>query len=155
VSVRRGRIELTVDDFDPSTVSLERDERRRTYERSRVEMLRTYIELRDCRRRFLVNYFGEDYPRRECGYCDNDDERASMTARPGAAVAIGEPGFQVTERVRHASWGEGQVTRVQEDVITVLFDAVGYKTFDTALVVQRDILARLATDATLDYEEAS
>ena len=44
------------------------------------------------------------------------------------------------DAVRHASWGAGLVERVTPDSVTVLFDAVGFKTLDLALVVERGLL---------------
>src|SRR5579885_809884 len=69
VSARRGRLRLLVPDFDPAAVSLEREERRQAYEHSRLEMMRGYAELPDCRRRYLLEYFGEEYPAARCAYC--------------------------------------------------------------------------------------
>ncbi|MBB5781741.1 RecQ family zinc-binding domain-containing protein [Nonomuraea jabiensis] len=37
-------------------------ERRRDVERTRLEMMRHYAETDDCRRRFLLGYFGEQLP---------------------------------------------------------------------------------------------
>ena len=42
---------------------------RERIERSRVEMMRGYAETRDCRRQFLLGYFGEPHPG-SCGACD-------------------------------------------------------------------------------------
>ena len=39
-------------------------------ERSRVDMMRGYAETTDCRRRFLLGYFGDSVPV-PCGACDN------------------------------------------------------------------------------------
>ncbi|MEV4580343.1 RecQ family zinc-binding domain-containing protein [Nonomuraea jabiensis] len=44
-------------------------ERRRDVERTRLEMMRHYAETDDCRRRFLLGYFGEQLPD-PCGNCD-------------------------------------------------------------------------------------
>jgi ATP-dependent DNA helicase RecQ len=106
-------------------------ERFREYERSRTEMLRAYAELRDCRREFLLNYFGE--PRDEpCGFCDNCDR--------GLVVEDLEQPFELTSRVRHGHWGEGVVERYEGDKMVVLFDEVGYKTLDVELVQERELL---------------
>jgi ATP-dependent DNA helicase RecQ len=56
--------------------------RYRSVERSRVEMMRRYAELTDCRRRFLLRYFGEAVAD-PCGRCDNCDAGLS-TAHPAA-----------------------------------------------------------------------
>ena len=47
-------------------------ERREAFVRSRIEMIRAYAELRDCRRGFVLNYFGEAFEP-PCGNCDNCD----------------------------------------------------------------------------------
>jgi ATP-dependent DNA helicase RecQ len=115
---------------DP-VATVEAQEERREYERSRLEMMRGYAELRDCRRRYLLNYFGE--PREEpCGNCDACDE--GLAAEP-----LSEP-FVLGARVRHAEWEEGTVQRYEGDKVVVLFDAVGYKTLDVALVEERGLL---------------
>jgi ATP-dependent DNA helicase RecQ len=106
-------------------------ERFREYERSRVEMVRAYAELRDCRREFLLNYFGE--PRDEpCGFCDNCER--------GRVVEDGARPFELASRVRHDAWGEGLVERYEGDKMVVLFDGAGYKTLDVELVLERDLL---------------
>ena len=45
-------------------------DQQRQFERSRVEMMRGYAELHDCRREYLLNYFGEEMDD-PCGFCDN------------------------------------------------------------------------------------
>lgn len=93
---------------------------------SRVEMMRGYAETRDCRRRFLLEYFGE-HPDGPCGNCDrcddNREDESSCAAKPS------EPNpFPVDTRVEHRSWGRGVVIRAEADRITVLFDEHGYRT---------------------------
>ena len=106
-------------------------ERFREYERSRAEMVRAYAELRDCRREFLLNYFGEQ--REEpCGFCDNCDR--------GLVVEDVAHPFELGSRVRHGDWGEGLVERYEGDKMVVLFDGAGYKTLAVELVEQRDLL---------------
>jgi len=143
VRVHRGRVNLLVDDFEPSEVSLKREQERRAYDRSRLEMLRAYVELRECRRRFLVNYFGENYPSESCGYCDNDTDQAACQQAAANSAPENPTGLVEMDRVRHASWGEGVITRIEGDVLTVLFDSVGYKTFDANMVNDRGILERV------------
>jgi ATP-dependent DNA helicase RecQ len=154
VHIVRRRIQLT-EDFDPTNVPLDRDEQRRAYEQSRAEMLRAYIELRECRRRFLVNYFGENYPSQTCARCDNDLSHQPREAAPASVLDQPSKGLTVTERVRHASWGDGQITRVEGDLVTVLFGTVGYKTFDGAMVRKRDILERTESSEVTELEQAS
>jgi ATP-dependent DNA helicase RecQ len=108
-------------------------ERHRRFERSRLEMIRGYAETNDCRRRFLLNYFGEDM-NEPCGYCDNCE------AGTAVAPSSGDEPFAVGAQVRHTSWGAGQVMRYEGEKIVVLFDDAGYKTLDAALVVERGLL---------------
>jgi ATP-dependent DNA helicase RecQ len=131
---RRGRLRLLVDDFDANAVPLEGEQARRAYERSRLEMMRGYAETRDCRRQFLLAYFGEDYAPGVCRQCDND------RARSGVVAPTHDGPFAVHERVRHPSWGEGVVQRLSGDTLTVLFDLAGYKTLALDLVLENQLL---------------
>ena len=106
-------------------------ERRRAFDRSRIEMMRGYAEVRDCRREYLLNYFGEPF-QGPCGRCDNCER--------GVAAEQGEEPFALSSRVRHRDWGEGTVQRYEGDKMVVLFDEVGYKTLATQLVVERALL---------------
>ncbi|MDI1463053.1 RecQ family ATP-dependent DNA helicase [Catellatospora sp. KI3] len=108
-------------------------EQQRTIELTRVEMMRGYAETDDCRRQFLLGYFGEQLP----GLCGNCDTCAAGTAQDDAA-ADGE--FAVQARVRHAEWGPGIVMRTEPDRITVLFDEVGYRTLSLKAVRARSLL---------------
>ena len=49
--------------------------------------------------------------------------------------------FPVGSRVVHRTWGEGEVMRDDGAAIVVLFDTVGYRTLDTRLVSEEEILA--------------
>src|SRR5262249_37299484 len=75
---------LLDDARDAVEETVEAQERRRSYARSRVEMMRGYAEVHDCRREFLLNYFGEPHPG-DCGNCDNCDA--------GIAAGTGEMPF--------------------------------------------------------------
>nr|WP_055501090.1 ATP-dependent DNA helicase RecQ [Nonomuraea pusilla] len=104
----------------------------RNVERTRVEMMRRYAETEDCRRVFMLAYFGEELPE-PCGNCDNC--RAGL---PGQAPAHGP--FPVHSTVEHASWGRGEVIRRDEDRLTVLFDTAGYRELAVDTVLEQDIL---------------
>jgi ATP-dependent DNA helicase RecQ len=120
---------------DPTEVAREAAQAQANYkdfERSRLEMMRGYAELRGCRRQYLLNYFGEDYPE-PCGYCSNCD--AGIVAEQEGA----QP-FPLNARVRHRSLGEGLVMRYEGDKIVVLFDEVGYKTLALSLVTGEGLL---------------
>ncbi len=112
--------------------ALQLEEHRRTFDRSRVDMMRGYAETTECRRAFILSYFGEPYEP-PCGNCDNCD--AGLSEAPPADVP-----FEVGARVRHDSWGEGVVQRYDEEAMVVLFDDVGYKTLALGVVVERGLL---------------
>jgi ATP-dependent DNA helicase RecQ len=105
----------------------------RSVERSRVEMMRRYAEMTDCRRRFLLRYFGEAVSR-ACGACDNCDAGQS---RPDVPTGLFSPG----ERVEHHQWGPGLVLEAEADRLTVLFDEYGYRELATQVVSGRHLLA--------------
>jgi ATP-dependent DNA helicase RecQ len=111
----------------------EAQEHHKEYDRSRIEMMRGYAEVLDCRRRYLLNYFGEEYEA-PCGYCDNCE--AGITV----AEDVGSQPFPLNSRVRHGEWGEGLVQRYEGDKMVVLFDDVGYKTLDVELVAANGLL---------------
>lgn len=111
-------------------------ERYQHYVRSRLEMMRGYAEVRDCRRKYLLNYFGETLEE-PCGFCDN--------CKAGIVVegdADSQP-FPLNSRVVHSAWGEGLVMRYEGDKIVILFDEVGYKTLGINLVKRRGLLQQV------------
>jgi len=125
---------LPRDEADPAA-AVDAQSERKEYERSRIEMMRAYAELRDCRRRFLLGYFGE--PREDrCCNCDCCD--AGVVVEP-----LSQP-FELGARVRHGDWGEGTVQRYEGDKISILFDAAGYKTLDVELVEERRLLEQVS-----------
>ncbi len=146
---RRGRFRLLETDFDPNRISLDEEEYRRAYERSRIDMMRGYVETRDCRRIYILNYFGEDHEADCCEMCDNDmSEPTTQTIQivkdePNCVSnGNGPSGFNMGERVVHKSWGEGTVQRVSGDVMTVLFETAGYKTLSLEVISERAILKK-------------
>ena len=114
--------------------ALQAQERRQHFERSRLEMMRGYAELRNCRRQYLLNYFGEAFPD-PCGHCDNCNAGLSSTTSSDY-----QP-FPLNGQVVHKEWGEGLVMRYEDDKVVILFDQVGYKTLE----VKRAILYKLLT----------
>jgi len=110
-----------------------REEERRAFNESRLEMMRRYAEHDHCRRSFILSYFGEEAPA-ECGNCDNCE------AGRGRADE-GERPFPVGAIVTHEDWGPGVVQRYDGDRVTVLFESAGYKTLSVELVVERNLLA--------------
>ncbi|WP_211232948.1 RecQ family ATP-dependent DNA helicase [Solirubrobacter soli] len=128
-----GEVER-VDDAPADAVlrATEAEEMRRSFDRSRVDMMRAYAESNDCRRAFLLSYFGEPFEP-PCGRCDNCE--AGRVHKPPADVP-----FPVGARVVHGQWGEGVVQRYDDDALVVLFDEAGYKTLALAVVREREIL---------------
>ena len=111
-------------------------ESHRQLERSRVEMMRGYAETTRCRAEFLLGYFGEDSPG-PCGHCDSC-EAGTADQGPGN----GSSAFPLQADVEHQEFGQGTVMDIEEDKITVLFDDVGYRTLDPAIVEEQGLLKR-------------
>jgi ATP-dependent DNA helicase RecQ len=96
-------------------------------------MMRGYTETRDCRREYLLNYFGEEFKSR-CGYCDNCETGSVVADDPSAQA------FPINSRVIHQKWGEGIVQRYEGDKVVVLFNKIGYKTLATNIVIEQGLL---------------
>ncbi|MCW2639441.1 MAG: recombinase RecQ [Dactylosporangium sp.] len=110
-------------------------ERRRTVERSRLDMMRNLAETTACRGQALLAYFGE-YLEQRCGHCDNC---LSGVARD--VETSGDEGpYPVHSRVTHSEWGNGTVLRYEGEQMTVLFDDVGYKTLSVPIVEEQGLL---------------
>ena len=108
-------------------------EAHRQYDKSRLDMMVGYAEVQDCRREYLLNYFGEEIDD-PCGFCDNCDA--------GITVAEDEENmpFPINTKVTHNVWGIGLVLRYEGDKMVVLFDSVGYKTLAVDVVVEHELL---------------
>jgi ATP-dependent DNA helicase RecQ len=109
---------------------------------TRVEMMRSYAEGGDCRRRRLLGYFGDHLPH-PCGNCDrcwSDDGATTSADTPAAAPAIATDTV-----VEHREWGRGVVLDGDDGRLVVLFDDYGYRTLDVDVVRSRGLL-----DAPLD-----
>ena len=113
---------------------------KKSYDQSKLAMMLQYSETGSCRRKFILNYFGEDFHRQNCGACDNCLRAAgSVTALTQAKLQRGEgelpaaddgvpPGYRIADIVYHRKFGQGTVERTEKDLVTVLFPSVGYKT---------------------------
>jgi ATP-dependent DNA helicase RecQ len=113
---------------------VERADAYRRLQGSRVDMMRGYAETDRCRSAYLLAYFGE--PAGElCGHCDNC--RAGVAGEETADHDV----FGLQTRVVHDEFGDGVVTDVEEDRITVLFDEVGYRTLSLRVVEEQALLA--------------
>lgn len=146
--VRRGVVELEGDavrllrpEFHPEKISLEAEESRKAYEKSRVQMMRGYAEGWECRRLSLLSYFGEELEGERCNYCDND---CRLDRRGAPEPEAGEAPFQVGARVRHASWGTGTITACEGGAVTVSFPKEGEKTLALDVVLERQLLEVVA-----------
>jgi ATP-dependent DNA helicase RecQ len=126
--------------------AMELDETRRRVDDSRIDMMRGYAETNGCRRRYLLEYFGEPYPG-ACGNCGN------CAAGP-VETADNDGPFPIHSEVVHTSWGPGTVMRAEPDRITVLFEANGYKTLSLE-AIQRDALLTLAAAKTRKKPQVS
>ncbi|SEH66604.1 ATP-dependent DNA helicase RecQ [Mycolicibacterium rutilum] len=101
-------------------------------DKTRVEMMRSYAETPDCRRQFLLAYFGDQLPE-PCGNCDR--------CREHTATDRGEPAIAAGTAVEHKEWGAGTVLGGDPERITVLFDLYGYRTLDVDAVRENEVLS--------------
>jgi ATP-dependent DNA helicase RecQ len=101
---------------------------------TRVQMMRSYAETTQCRRQFLLAYFGDHLPE-PCGNCDRCREGTTddAAARGDSAIAPGTA-------VEHREWGSGVVLDGDPDRITVQFDDYGYRTLSVDAVEEHDLL---------------
>ena len=105
-------------------------ETKKSYDQSKLAMMLQYAETTSCRRRFILNYFGEDFERVNCGACDNCLRAGAATTAQvvqGEVVESGS-GYRIADVVYHRKFGQGTVERTEKDLVTVLFPSVGYKT---------------------------
>ncbi|MBS1892020.1 MAG: ATP-dependent DNA helicase RecQ [Actinobacteria bacterium] len=105
---------------------------RREFDKTRLDMMRSYAETQGCRRDHILSYFGEEHEV-PCFYCDNCDAglvHADETERP----------FPIGATVTHKSWGPGEVQRYDRDRVVVLFESVGYRTLALELVESEGLL---------------
>lgn len=119
--------------------ALEFSEQRRNIEESRLEMMRQYAETTECRRRFLLNYFGEDAPDM-CGYCDNCERAEAEGEELGPKESDSAQPFPLQSEVIHSGWGLGTVMSYEDETVTVLFESEGYKTLSVELVLEKGLL---------------
>jgi ATP-dependent DNA helicase RecQ len=102
-------------------------------DQTRVEMMRAYAETMQCRRQFLLAYFGDHLPE-PCGNCDRcRDESVDAAGGGASAIAPGTP-------VEHREWGTGVVLDGEPDRVTVQFEEYGYRTLSVDAVEENDLL---------------
>ncbi|MEB7502915.1 ATP-dependent DNA helicase RecQ [Arthrobacter koreensis] len=119
--------------------ALEFSEQRQNIEESRLEMMRQYAETTECRRRFLLNYFGEDAADM-CGYCDNCERAEADGEELGPSETDAPQPFALQSEVVHSEWGRGTVMSYEDETVTVLFESEGYKTLSVELVQEKGLL---------------
>jgi ATP-dependent DNA helicase RecQ len=123
-----GDLEQAVTDAEAAV------ERRRTVERSRAETMEAYAETRSCRRRFILEYFGEEAPE-HCGRCDNCERFAASDPPDEEGVP-----FARGSLVRHATFGVGEIIGYADGGVLVGFENAGYKRLDLGLVADGSLL---------------
>jgi ATP-dependent DNA helicase RecQ len=112
-------------------------ETKKSYDQSKLAMMLQYCETRSCRRKFILNYFGEEYDLPNCGACDNC--RAALAK--GETIKFPEMGigdFRIGDIVYHPKFGQGTVERAERDLVTVLFPSHGYKTLLATAVSRQE-----------------
>lgn len=117
-------------------------------EASRLEMVASFAQTVTCRRRYLLNYLGDDYPGELCLRCDNCLRRAEqrsleeweLESQDERVKADRSGPFAVGIEVTHKEWGPGTVQRIAGDTLVVRFDSVGYRSMHAPTVLERQLL---------------
>lgn len=107
-------------------------ETKKSYDQSKLAMMLQYAENASCRRRFILNYFGEDFETENCGACDN-----CLHGKRSRQLS----GYRIADIVYHRKFGQGTVERAEKDLVTVLFPNVGYKTLLASAVSREEKIA--------------
>ena len=131
----RGGVTVTGDPASAVDAAWADVSRRRAVERTRAETMEAYAEETGCRRRFLLEYFGEAAPA-QCGNCDNDERSVAPERDMGEPVPYPRGSLVV-----HPVFGPGEVIGYTEGRVTVVFARAGYKRLDLGLVAERGLLS--------------
>jgi ATP-dependent DNA helicase RecQ len=138
---RSGSATETREAVDPAVAAAEASEAgeaHRRLEQSRVDRMRAYAETPGCRRQLLLAYFGETLEE-PCGNCDNC-RHGDAAGRDDTPTGENRP-WPVGGGVSHREWGDGTVLGYERDLVTVLFESVGYKTLSVDLVQRGGLFA--------------
>jgi ATP-dependent DNA helicase RecQ len=111
----------------------------RNYRLGRVEIMKDYAETRDCRRRYLLTYFGEK-TNGLCNHCDNCQEGVAAKHDAKKEQEDESLPFPLKARVMHKKLGEGTVMRYEADKVVVLFDTEGYKSIVAQFAVDKELM---------------
>ncbi|HLW37816.1 MAG TPA: RecQ family ATP-dependent DNA helicase, partial [Candidatus Eremiobacteraceae bacterium] len=112
-------------------------ETKKSYDQSKLAMMLQYCETRSCRRKFILNYFGEEYDLPNCGACDNC-RAALATGETIKIIDVASGDFRIGGIVYHRKFGQGTVERAERDLVTVLFPSHGYKTLLATAVSRQE-----------------
>lgn len=133
----------------------EQEQKHRQYEALRLEKMQAYAEIRDCRREYLLHYFGDEDVQVPCGRCDNCQKAIAVApgtkSAPAPALRRANPRgvmkrpadplpFPVHSRVVHAELGAGVVQKYDGDKVEILFDNAGHKTLSVAFLRDRSLI---------------
>ena len=128
---------------------------RKQYEQSRLDMMLRYAATRDCRRKLLLGYFGEEYKQENCEACDNcimSTVEGAQAVKISQPVKVAQPAvpvptipFRTGDWVQHRKWGGGTVQTIEGDTVTVHFPDVGYKTLALDIVLNSGLLQLAAS----------
>jgi ATP-dependent DNA helicase RecQ len=140
-----GRVTATskrVDVAKAAGAAVEEQEAYRRYRVGRVEIIKGYAETTQCRRHYLLNYFGEQSDDL-CGNCDNC--QTGLAKRHFDEQAVDDKGrpFALNAKVTHKKFGPGIVMRYEGDKVVVLFDTEGYKSLVVDVIVKNALVEPL------------
>jgi ATP-dependent DNA helicase RecQ len=125
----------SIDVQDAADKAVQENEQYRQYRLGRVQLMKDYAETSDCRRRYILNYFGQEHPG-ACGDCDNCD--AGIV--PQAHAQSDALPFPLKSRVQHQKFGAGVVMRYDRDKVIVQFDTEGKKAMVTNFLIKRRLM---------------
>ena len=115
---------------------LEQQQRFRDYQSSRIEAMEKYATEGGCRRKRILDYFGQDLSG-PCGHCD---QCAIGHAEPVAAEPKAMEPFDVGSDVKHVKFGLGTVQQRSGDNLEILFEKVGRKSIVLAFAREHELI---------------